>query len=383
MKFSNFFEYFFLRIYYKRYQKNQYLLTKRNLENTLIKESNQKQAILVCLHSFEWGGAERFAYETLAYLKQKNANLLIFVEKKTEIATHFLPLIKDSQIIYAHTYQNAGDQVGDLVASYNITKLYIHHSWSAYKALPLPKQVFVIDSLHIIEYQTGGYPYISAKNSAYIDKHHVVSLGLKTYLVDVLGVLPQKIIVAGLPRQQIYPKQRPNNHKLVVGFLGRFERQKRPEMFVQLVKNFAKNPNIAFIMQGEGKLLDTVTKMARRYKLDNLKIQPASMNVDDFYNSVDVVLNCSENEGLALVGIESVQYNKVFISSNVGQEDEITVHRCLLDAHPSRFLEQAYVLLGQLINDKTLYQSIINEQQQKLKKITDATFGQAVLSVYF
>lgn len=338
------------------------------------------------MHSFEWGGAERFAYETIKFLKNNNCNFLIFVEKRTQIADYFSEVIDDVLIIYAENYQKSEDQLIKIITQQRPDVIYIHHSWSTYNALEfIPRNIFIIDSLHIIEYQTGGYPYLSAKKSCYINIHHVVSQGLKDYLVNELGVPSHKIKVASLTRKEEsdYYTTKTDHEKIIIGFLGRFEKQKRPELFIELAYTLLKKDNkFHFIMQGNGSLQECIIQMINKYNLKNIEILSASDNIKDFYNKIDILINCSENEGLTLSGIESAQYNTIFISTNVGQQNEITSHECLINPDPLKFVSQAVALIHKLNTNKELRDSILINQKQKLEILTNKSFSQHILTKY-
>lgn len=383
----NIFDYWKCRIslsYYIKRHKNNIDFSKKRISNEiLIKNDNQKKKILVCMHSFEWGGAERFAYETILFLKKIDSDFLIFVEKKTEIASYFLPVIDGIPITYAEDYQKSENQIIDLIQKESPNIVSIHHSWSAYRGLSyFPRDVFVIDSLHIVEYQTGGYPYLSAKNSRYINIHHAVSVGLKKYLMDELGVFGYKVEVATLLRDMpVVQKKKWDDNRVVVGFLGRLEKQKRPELFIELARIFKKNKSFVFVMQGDGALLENICQLSDNYHLDNLTILPSSDNIGGFYQRIDILVNCSENEGLALVGIESAQYQTICISTNVGQQNEIISDLCLLNPSPIEFLYQTQELIQKICVDDKFREDILFEQAEKLGVLTQNSF-EAVLKKY-
>lgn len=379
--------FFLLRPYVKRYKKNLKFSQKMALQNPLIKLNNQRKKVLVCMHSFEWGGAERFAYETIKFLKENNCDFLIFVEKRTQIADYFLDVIGNVLIVYAENYQKSECQLTELIAEQKPNIIYIHHSWSAYNALKvIPRDIFVIDSLHIIEYQTGGYPCLSAKNSCYINIHHVVSQGLKRYLMNDLGVAPYKIEVASLVRDLAVSsfKKETSHDRFVIGFLGRFEKQKRPELFLELARILLMEygNRLHFIMQGDGSLKANIHQLIDKYGLKNIEVLSSSDNIASFYKKIDVLVNCSENEGLTLVGIESAQYNTIFVSTDVGQQNEIVSDVCLMNPAPLSFVIQANNLIQRLMDNIEFQNSILGDQKEKFEILMNQSFRKNVLEKY-
>lgn len=94
------------------------------------------------------------------------------------------------------------------------------------------------------------------------------------------------------------------------------------------------------------------------------------------------MINCAENEGLTLVGIESLQYQVIFISSDVGQQNEITSKQCLISATPKYFIAQAAKLILSLINNQTLRNEILTEQANILQAIQSKQFQDIILKKY-
>lgn len=107
-----------LRFYTKRYAKNQHFDKIRRNQRSAIRGCNTEKKVLVCMHSLDWGGAERFAYETLLFLKKHKIPYLVFIEKKTEIAGHFLSILDAAKaIVYGQRYQKSESQLLELINS--------------------------------------------------------------------------------------------------------------------------------------------------------------------------------------------------------------------------------------------------------------------------
>lgn len=375
-----------LRFYTKRYAKNQHFDKIRRNQRSAIRGCNTEKKVLVCMHSLDWGGAERFAYETLLFLKKHKIPYLVFIEKKTEIAGHFLSILDAAKaIVYGQRYQKSESQLLELINSTEPNFIFIHHSLSMYRALPyMPRDIFIIDSLHIVEYQTGGYPYLSAKKSRYINVHHVVSKGLTNYIIENLGVPRHKVQLGYLINKSIIKKKKhqKNDNKIVVGFLGRLEKQKRPELFVELAKKFSKDNSVSFLVQGNGSLLKKTQILAQRHKLGNISFGGASEDIGLFHQKIDILVNCAENEGLTLVGLECLQYGTIFISSNVGQQNEITSKHCLVSAKPKEFIEQTSELIQKISKNEDFKNMILSEQNEIFDNMKHICFADTILKKY-
>lgn len=376
--------------YQKRYRKNLYLENKRNQQNQQIYTNNVRQKVLVCVHSIDWGGAERFGLELMAFLTNQQIEYDVFIEKKTTHVDELLTDIQPNHLYYANKYQDSAQQLLTLIQTVKPTIIHINHSYSAYLALPkIARDIFIIDTLHIIEYQTGGYPYLSAKNSRYINQHHVISQGLSDYLNTTLGVPKNKITLGYLlPSRILLPKTKSFNHQqLVIGFLGRFEKQKRPELFIELAYTLhkqIKNVTIQYIMQGQGALQDNLYQLIQQYKLENIiTILKPNNDINAFHDNIDILINPAENEGLTLVGIESVLKETIFISTNVGQQNEITDERCIVSANPKLFIKETTHIILNILSNPNLSEEIIHRQSLKYQTLVKNNYIDNILKVYY
>lgn len=138
-------------LHLKRYKKNQRFYSLLQKSSDELARQNAQRVILICMHSLDWGGAERFAIECIKYLHNKGVDYHIFVEKRCENIGEFLPFLINDNITFANQYQASEKQLLNLVSNIRPSVMHIHHSFSAYRALSgLPKSIYVIDSLHIV-----------------------------------------------------------------------------------------------------------------------------------------------------------------------------------------------------------------------------------------
>lgn len=363
-------------LHLKRYKKNQRFYSLLQKSSDELARQNAQRVILICMHSLDWGGAERFAIECIKYLHNKGVDYHIFVEKRCENIGEFLPFLINDNITFANQYQASEKQLLNLVSNIRPSVMHIHHSFSAYRALSgLPKSIYVIDSLHIVEYQTGGYPYLSAKNHQYIQMHHITNFGLLDIMHHQLGIPNYRMKLGYLVDRSLglQAKNRilQKNH-LSIGFLGRFEKQKRPELFIECASYILKrikNVDFNFIMQGEGSLKQKCIDMAIVKKIsNNLVFNDAKENIDDFHESVDIILNVSENEGLALTALESAKKRTIYISTDVGQQNEIVASDCLISPDPRKIKKEALLVIQKILYNPLLVDNILNEQFCKYEK---------------
>lgn len=93
--------------------------------------------------------------------------------------------------------------------------------------------------------------------------------------------------------------------KNVYGFAGRIAYQKNPLFLMDVFKEIKKmDPDAAFLVCGEGDLMDETKQKAKNYSLDVLFVGSVP-NVQDYYQAMDVFVLPSRFEGLGIVLIEA------------------------------------------------------------------------------
>ncbi|MGP1607631.1 MAG: glycosyltransferase [Moraxella sp.] len=366
----------YLYLYTKRYRKNFKFSKLLKNENYLIAHSNRVKSVLLCMHSLDWGGAERFAIECAKYLYSHGIRFHIFIEKMCNNIEEFLPFVDHTNITFANNYQKSEMQLVQLISIINPNILHIHHSWSAYRALPkIDRDIYIVDTLHIIEYQTGGYPYLSAKNHRYIQLHHVTNQELSDFMHNQLGIPKYRLKLGYLTSRSsnLKPKLRKfHRDNLSIGFLGRFEKQKRPELFIECAEYILKNNehlNIKYIMQGEGSLKKKCIEIVQKKNMEDYFIfNKPSEDIDAFHESIDILLNVSENEGLALTALESAKKRTLYISTNVGQQKEIVAINCLVSANPLMIKKEVSNVVSKVLYSNKFFYEVLREQMIKFEK---------------
>ena len=331
-----------------------------------------KRVLLIAIHWLEIGGAEKFIVDTIKYAYAEGWSIFCWVEQYKKSAFYYNE-IKDmvQEFYYAKEPKESAKQFESLVKTINPQVLHIQHSKSAYLSLSniyhyVPR---IVDTTHIVEHHyNGGFPYLSVNYSPFIDRHHVISKGLRDYYVQrgindrkiKLGFLCQKYSQAETNRATKSGKD------WVLGFLGRFEEQKRPELFIELAYRLKELP-YKFVMKGEGSRLSKCKLLAEELNIENIKFYRATTDVSVFLDEVDILILPSKNEGLALVNYEAAQKQVLIVSSNVGQQSELTAPICLINSNKSKWLNEAEKLLSTLTANK--YSELIKWQSDRLKYI--------------
>lgn len=108
-----------------------------------------------------------------------------------------------------------------------------------------------------------------------------------------------------------------NGDELVVGWLGRVEKIKRPDRVVELALKLPRN---LFLIGGEGSLLPAISEQ----RPENLELVGWS-TPENFWPAVDIALLTSDNEGLPTALIEAGLAGIPTVTLNAGSVAEIVI----------------------------------------------------------
>lgn len=112
-------------------------------------------------------------------------------------------------------------------------------------------------------------------------------------------------------------KERDNFIK--IGFVGRFSDEKQPHIFGETAQLYKNNNNVKFIAFGDGPLLD---ECKQKYA-DYVEFRGFNNNLDNIYNSIDILLLTSKFENCPMIILEAALYGVPSIAPNVGGIPEI------------------------------------------------------------
>jgi glycosyltransferase involved in cell wall biosynthesis len=114
----------------------------------------------------------------------------------------------------------------------------------------------------------------------------------------------------------------------VVGSAFRFTRQKNPWLWLDTAEIIAAtNPNIHFVILGDGPLLEPFTKKIKSRRLsDRFHLPDTVIDMRAWYELMDVVLLTSSMEGTSNVAIEAQCCGVPVVSTNVGGMGETFLH---------------------------------------------------------
>jgi glycosyltransferase involved in cell wall biosynthesis len=195
-------------------------------------------------------------------------------------------------------------------------------------AIGLPIRVVHTYHGHVLygyfpKHKLWSYTIIEKVLSRFTDKFVAVGYKVKTELLDAgIGKPDQYLVIyPGVEKLDIIDERVARSELkaplqgILVGWLGRFTRIKRPDRFLELAR---KNPNTTFIMGGEGELLSECKNLATK----NV-IFPGWVSPEIFWSACDLAVLTSDNEGLPTALIEAGFASVPILTPNVGSAAEI------------------------------------------------------------
>jgi glycosyltransferase involved in cell wall biosynthesis len=341
-------------------------------------ESVGPRAILFGLHWLELGGAERWALECIAAAVEEGFVPIVLTDRassspwvtRPEMAgAIFVPLTAPLE-----SHQDAA-LLNGLFARFDIRGIHVHHSTWLYERLPWIRArypwVHIADSLHILEWRTGGFVEIAVRVTDAIDVHHVISPQLRDYLIQDMRIPREKVALATLA--DLTPTMRtPAVHRnagTTIAFVGRLTQQKRPYLFLRLAARLRRDlPEARFVLHGDGELADEIRTMSRRLGLgDVLEMRGVDQPVSATLDEADVLVITSDNEGVTLTSFEAAAHDALVISADVGSQRSVVVDDLLCPRHPMPFLAAARRRVITAVTDPETRKRWAAEQQRKVE----------------
>lgn len=347
------------------------------------------QAIIFGLHWLEMGGAERWALESIALAKEAGFLPIVLTDKDSSHPWIGRPELDGALVLPLSFPLPPGEEADLLLAllsEFSVRGIHVHHNGWLYHRLAwfkaMDPSVRVADTLHILEWRTGGFVEVSVKLSNVIDVHHVISPQLRDYLTFQRDVPKSRVALAplyGLSDESVTPAAAAGpGRPFTISFIGRLSQQKRPYLFLRYAAALKKavGNDVKFIMHGDGALSDETASLVGRYGLDgSVELRRPPQPVDDTLVDSDLLVISSDNEGLTLTTFEATAMNVAVLSTDVGSQASLVSGKALLPRQPFAFVAEAVRLTQAVMSSEVLRKEIIAEQQEKitaLKELPDA-----------
>ena len=291
------------------------------------------------------GGAEKIALKIIQNLAgQVRFVVLTFDEMDPHLGTMADEFRQATPFVYtlpdfADSRLNAS-ALDYLVARFDPQAIYIHNGtpW-IYDALGEIKRrhpgIRLVDQVY--DHQVGWINRYDPSVVLYLDAH----IGSNPRICQAYrdkGARPEQVhfIENGSDSQELDPGRYDagtiNNLKIklglpaqarVVTFASRLHPQKRPMDFVELARRFSSDPQIAFLMAGDGPLAGQVDEQIRKIGLRNIVHCPFYRPISDLLALTDVLVLPSEFEGMPMIVLEAQTMGRPVVVTDVGNNREV------------------------------------------------------------
>lgn len=352
------------------------------------------RAVIVAMHWFQAGGAERWALETVKLVRAAGFIPIVITDRDGHQPWIANPAFDDAILLpmTMPVQERPGDSpvLRALFEQFDIAGILIHHcqwmydnAWWVKTHFP---QTRIVDSLHIVEYYFhGGFPKESVAHDEWIDLHHVISPQLEHWLINDHQIAPEKVVDAplvGLTADAKTPsfKERDKTKPFTVAYIGRMVRQKRPEAFILAAKavNAAYPGKVRFIMQGNGDMDAFSDMMIKRYGLEEvIERRALDAPVAQTYRDADALLISSINEGITLTSIEAISAGVPVLSANVGSQETLIPPKGLCRRMTSNFVHDAKSALSHILNNEEDRRKLWESELARLQKFFELESAEA------
>lgn len=309
-------------------------------------EDNGKIKILMIFPWMTMGGADKFNLDLIRGLDKNKFEVIIITTNphENEWRQQFEEEVK--AIYDLTTFLDTkywASFVQNIIETNNIDIILNTNSVFGYNILPYLKAKYsnipILDYVHMEEWynRNGGYSRDSAVFQEVIDKTLVCNKNSEKILVEhfhkpqqevetvYIGVDAEKFNPDKYNKEEILKKYQLPTNKKIVSFIARIDYQKRPFLFMKIMRELLKTrQDVAIVVAGDGPLLDKIKAKAKKYNIqNNMYFIGAVGSTEEVYKISDVTLNCSIKEGLALTSYESLAMGVPVVSADIGGQKEL------------------------------------------------------------
>ena len=163
------------------------------------------------------------------------------------------------------------------------------------------------------------------------------------------------------------PKNKKNKKGKRVGYIGSLKKIKGADLLPEIFENiYKRDPDVTFSIAGDGELKETLRTTFNKSKLNIDVLGPIDFKeVPSFFDSIDVLVVPSRNEGLGMVILEANAMGVPVVGTDAGgipeaigyQENIIPINEDLVHNMANRVID----VLNSQVNTSQLRQRVINK----------------------
>jgi len=112
---------------------------------------------------------------------------------------------------------------------------------------------------------------------------------------------------------------------LLIGFVGRVTKIKRPDRFLEIVERIKGfDCEISFLVAGEGSLLDEMKRYSETRGL-GIKFLGWISDVEPLFDELDILILTSDNEGTPISIVQGAAHECISLSTEVGSVEDVLI----------------------------------------------------------
>lgn len=311
--------------------------------------------ILYVITKLELGGAQKHLLSLITNLDKNKYNIFLFTAKEGLLLNDALAIvglciktssnltrpinffkdlpalfeiynfIKKHNIDIVHTHSSKAGIIGRLAARLAKAKIIIHtvHGWPFNDY-----QRFIVRYLYI---------WLERLTAQFSDKLIVVSgfdkeKGLRNrignnnkYILIRYGILLENFGISDYNINNIRKEFGLRSNDLAIGMISCFKPQKAPQDFIKLASLTKKdNPDIKFILIGDGILRRRIEDLITRFKLkEQVFLLGWRKDISEILSAIDIFVLTSLWEGLPIAVLEAMASAKPVVATDTGGIREI------------------------------------------------------------
>ncbi len=307
---------------------------------------NSKTNILIIIPWMVTGGADKFNLDLISRIDKEKYEFTIIstIPSANEWRQEFE---KYGTIYDLPGFLDRKDWVSfinHIIYQNNIDIIFNTNSQYGYNILPYLKakhpEIPIIDYVHMEEWyiRNGGFSRDSSIMQSVIDKTYTCNGNSRKIFINHFGRKEDEVetVYIGVDEKKfdpdLYSKEdilKKNEidpkGKFIISFICRIADQKRPYLFVEVIKELSKKRNdFIVVVAGDGPFLPEMKSRIKKYGLSDKFIYLGNVKETvNVYKISDLTVNTSIKEGLALTAYESLSMGVPVVSADVGGQKEL------------------------------------------------------------
>ena len=309
-------------------------------------KKNEKTNILMIIPWMVTGGADKFNLDLISRINKEKYEFTVIsmLPSTNEWRQDFEKYATVYDLTSFLDRKNWISFINYIIQKSNIDIIFNTNIQFGYNSLPYLKarypKIPIIDYVHMEEWyeRNGGFSRDSSNYESIIDKTYTCNENSRKIFINhfgrnekevetiYIGVDDKKFNPELLDKEKILKEYKINpNGKFIISYICRIAEQKRPYLFIEIVKELRKRrEDFLIVIAGDGPYLQEVKNRVKKYNLnENVKFLGNIKQTEKVYKISDLTVNCSIKEGLALTSYESLSMGVPVVSVDAGGQKEL------------------------------------------------------------